>query len=127
WRVKATRIIHDDEDHNYYFENSTFELYGIPVAWVPYFYTPDNTVHQRSGILPPIPAYNSSTTGYSLAIPYYYAMSPNYDLTLTPTFTTQAGYMLEADWRQKLWNGAYEVKLYGAYDQTANDFLDEGN
>ncbi len=127
WRVKATRIIHDDIDHNYYYENSQFELYGLPVAWIPYFYTPDNTVQQRSGFLPPVPAYNSSTTGFSLAIPYYYAASPNYDLTLTPTFTTQAGYMLETDWRQKLWNGAYEVKLYGAYDPTANDFWGDRN
>lgn len=120
WRVKATRIIQDSDDHNFYYENAQFEVYGLPVAWVPYFYTPDNTVQQRSGFLQPQYAYHSGTTGYSLAVPYYYAASPNYDLTLTPEFTTQAGYLVEADWRQKLWNGAYEVKLYGAYDQEEN-------
>jgi len=127
WRVKATRIIQDNDEHNMYYENAQFEFYGIPIAWVPYFYTPDNTVQQRSGFLPPSYAYNSSTTGYSLAIPYYYAASPNYDLTITPEFTTQAGYLLQTDWRQKLWNGAYEIKLAGAYDQTANDFWGDRN
>ncbi len=94
-----------------------FEVYGIPVAWVPYFYTPDNTVQQRSGFMQPQYAYHSSTTGYSLAIPYYYAASPELRPDGDAEFTTQAGYMLAADWRQKLWNGAYEVKLYGAYNQ----------
>jgi LPS-assembly protein len=127
WRVKAARVIQDSDDHNFYYENATVEFYGIPVAWIPYFYTPDNTVQQRSGFLQPQYAVHSGTTGYSLAIPYYYAASPNYDLTLTPTFTTQAGYLMETDWRQKLWNGAYEVKLYGSYDQEASDFLNKKN
>ncbi len=127
WRVKATRVIQDSEDHNIYYENAMFEVYGVPVAWVPYFYTADNTVQQRSGFMQPQYAYHSSTTGYSFAVPYYYAASPNYDLTVTPEFTTQAGYMLATDWRQKLWNGAYEVKLYGSYDETANNFWGDRN
>ncbi len=127
WRIKATRIIQDTEEHNIYYENAQFEFYGIPIAWVPYFYTPDNTVQQRSGFMPPSYMYNSATTGYSLAIPYYYAASPNYDLLITPEFTTQAGYLLQTDWRQKLWNGSYEIKLAGAYDQTANDFWGDRN
>jgi LPS-assembly protein len=127
WRVKATRVVQDSNDHNFYYEDALFEFYGIPVAWVPYFYTPDNTVQQRSGFLQPQYAMHSSTTGYSLTIPYYYAASPNYDITLSPTVTTQAGYLMETDWRQKLWNGAYEVKLYGSYDRTADDFWGDRN
>jgi LPS-assembly protein len=127
WRIKAKRIIQDKDDQNFYYEDATLELFGIPVAWVPYFYTPDNTVKQRSGFLPPVYAYNSSTLGYSLTVPYYWGISPNYDLTLTPTFTTQAGYMMQADWRQRLWNGAYEVKLAGAFNDNAQDFLGDRN
>ncbi|MGO9460387.1 MAG: LPS-assembly protein LptD [Rhodomicrobium sp.] len=127
WRVKATRIIQDKDDHNFYYENAQFEFYGIPIAWVPYFYTPDNTVKQRSGFLTPTYSYNSSTLGYAVAIPYYYAISPNYDLTLTPEFTTKAGYLMQADWRQRLWNGAYEVKLAGAYNQNSDDFWGDRN
>jgi LPS-assembly protein len=127
WRVKATRVVQDNNDHNFYYEDALVEVYGIPVAWVPYFYTPDNTVQQRSGFLQPQYSFHSSTTGYSLTVPYYYAASPNYDITLSPTITTQAGYLMEADWRQKLWNGAYEVKLYGSFDPTANDFWGDRN
>jgi LPS-assembly protein len=127
WRVKATRIVQDKDDQNLYYENATFEFYGVPVAWVPYFYTPDNTVKQRSGFLAPTYSYNSSTLGYAVAVPYYYAVSPNMDLTLTPEFTSQAGYLLQAEWRQKLWNGAYEIKLAGAYNNSADDFFGDRN
>jgi LPS-assembly protein len=127
WRIKATRIIQDKDDQNIYYEDATFEFYGIPIAWVPYFYTPDNTVKQRSGFLTPEYSYHSSTTGYSVAVPYYYAVSPSADLTLTPVYTSQAGYLMEADWRQRLWNGSYEVKLYGAFNDNADDFLGDRN
>jgi LPS-assembly protein len=127
WRIKASRIIQDKDEHNFYYEDSVLEFYGIPVAWVPFFYTPDNTVKQRSGFLTPTYSYNSSTLGYAVAIPYYYAVSPTADLTVTPEFTSQAGYLLQTEWRQKLWNGAYEVKLAGAYNNSADDFFGDRN
>ena len=34
---------------------------------------------------------------------------------------------MQADWRQRLWNGAYEVKLAGAYNDSAQDFFDDRN
>jgi LPS-assembly protein len=126
WRVKAARIIQDKVDQNIYYENAQFEIYGIPVAWVPYFYTPDPSVKQRSGFLAPQYLHDTNL-GYAVAIPYYYAISPNYDLTLTPEFTTSAGYLMRADWRQRLWNGAYEVKLAGAFNNNAQDFSDDRN
>jgi LPS-assembly protein len=122
WRIKATRVIQDKEDQNIYFEDTRFELFGVPIAWLPYFYIPDPSVKQRSGFLAPQYRHDSMT-GYALTVPYYYAISPNYDLTLSPTFTTKAGYLMEADWRQRLWNGAYEVKFAGVYNDNANDFV----
>ena len=126
WRVKSERVIDDKTDQNVYYENSVFEVFGIPVAWIPWFYTPDPSVKQRSGFLAPSYAADSSL-GYMLAIPYYWGISPNYDLTLTPEFTTKAGYLMQADWRQRLWNGAYEVKLAGAFNDQAQDFLGDRN
>lgn len=122
WRVKSTKIIHDKAEQNIYYENAQFEVFGIPVAWVPYFYMPDPQVKQRSGFL--MPYYSSSSQlGYTVAVPYYYAASPNYDLTLTPEFTTNAGYLMQTEWRQRLWDGAYKINLAGAYNDNAGDFV----
>ena len=119
-------MIDDKTDQNVYYENSVFEVFGIPVAWIPWFYTPDPSVKQRSGFLAPSYGVDSSL-GYMIGIPYYWAISPNYDLTLMPEFTTKAGYLMQADWRQRLWNGAYEVKLAGAFNDQAQDFLGDRN
>jgi LPS-assembly protein len=127
WRVKATRVIHDKEQQTIYYENAQFELYGVPIAWTPYFYTPDPTVKQQTGFMAPVYGTSSNTLGYFVTVPFYWAIAPDYDLTLSPTFTTKAGYLMEADWRQRLWNGSYEIKLDGAYNDSAQDFLGDRN
>ncbi len=126
WRIKSERVIDDKTDENVYYENSVFEVFGIPVAWIPWFYTPGPDVKQRSGMLAPSYAVDSNL-GYMVAIPYYWGISPNYDLTLTPEITTKAGYLMQADWRQRLWNGAYQVQLAGAFNDEAQDFLGDRN
>jgi LPS-assembly protein len=39
WQVKAARIIHNNAERTIYYENATLELAGIPVAYLPYFWT----------------------------------------------------------------------------------------
>ena len=41
----------------------------------------------------------SSTNGIDVALPYYFNLAPNYDLTLTPRIMTRRGAMLTADYR----------------------------
>ncbi len=41
WQVKAVRIIHDQTEKMIYFEDASIEFFGKPVAWFPYFSTPD--------------------------------------------------------------------------------------
>ncbi len=119
WRVKAARVIHNKAEQNIYYENASFEFFGVPVSWIPYFYHPDPTVKRRSGFL--LPSFGTSEElGFSFGVPYYYAPSPHYDLTLKPTVTTKAGFLLETEYRQKLSNGGYRVELSGAYDDDPN-------
>src|SRR5258706_3999615 len=126
WRVKATRVIKDKADQNTNIENSDFQIYEIPVAWVPYFYTPDPSVKQRSGFM--APQYSHSTSlGYTVTIPYYYALSPNYDLTLTSEFTRNAGILMQPEWRPSVWNASYTVKIASAYNDNAADFFGDRN
>jgi LPS-assembly protein len=121
WRVKATKITHSKEEQNIYYENAQLEMFGIPVAWVPYFYMPDPTAKRRSGFLMPYFS-NSSQLGFTSAVPYYYSISPSADITLTPEITTKAGYLLQAEYRQKLFDGAYKLSLAGVYNDNADDF-----
>lgn len=124
WRIKATKIIHKKAEQNIYYENAKLEFFGVPIVYVPYFYHADPTVKRRSGFL--TPAYGNSTElGFTTEIPYYYAFSPSYDLTVTPVVTTEAGFLIKADWRQKLDTGSYRIRVSGVYDDTPNEFIDE--
>jgi LPS-assembly protein len=116
WQVKGARIIHDQNEKMLYFENAQLEFFGVPMAYMPYFSTPDPTVKRKTGFL--MPAYTSSTAfGTGVEVPFYWAIAQDYDATFTPRFTTQQGVLLQAEFRQRLMNGSYQIRAYGI-DQT---------
>ena len=53
WQVKGARIIHDQTEKMLYFENAQLEFFGVPMAYMPYFSTPDPTVKRKTGFLMP--------------------------------------------------------------------------
>lgn len=120
WAIRANKITHDKKEKNIYFENGAFEVFGVPVAWVPYFYYPDPTVKRRTGFLMPEMRY-SKDLGFTGALPYYYVISPSMDLTITPEFTSKAGTLLKGEWRQRLEHGGYRIDVAGAYDNDPAD------
>jgi LPS-assembly protein len=112
WQVKGARIIHDQNDKMLYFESAQLEFFGVPMAYLPYFSTPDPTVKRKTGFL--MPAFSeASTYGYALETPFYWAIAPDYDATFSPRFTTKQGVLLQAEFRQRLINGSYQIRAYG--------------
>jgi LPS-assembly protein len=123
WQVKAARIIHNQTEKMIYFEDATIEFFGVPLAYFPYFATPDPSVKRKSGFLMPTYSYNSSKYGYAIEVPYYLALAPNYDLTLSPQITTRQGPMLQAEWRHRLVNGYYSIRAAGIYQLDKDAFI----
>jgi LPS-assembly protein len=117
WQVKGARIIHDQQEKMLYFEEARLEFFGTPIAYLPFFSAPDPTVKRKSGFLIPW-ATQSTATGFGVEVPYYWALAPDYDLTLTPRVMTRQGVLMQAEFRQRLINGAYEIRAYGI-DQAA--------
>ena len=124
WCISATRIIHDQEAATLTYQDAYFQIYGQPIFYLPYFQSPDPTVKRKSGFLTPDYGH-SSTLGYITGIPYFFNLAPNYDATIEPIYFSDQGLFLKAEWRQRLANGQYNVKLAGI-DQNVND-LPGGN
>lgn len=121
WRVRAKKIIHNNSEQTVYYEDATLELFGMPIAWLPYFSTPDPSVKRKSGVL--APRYIASNKlGAGVAIPLYWALAPNYDLTVTPTLLSRQGVLGTAEWRHRLLNGAYSVRASGIFQQDPDAF-----
>ena len=112
WQVKGARIIHDQTEKMLYFENAQLEFFGVPMAYMPYFSTPDPTVKRKTGFL--MPAFSeASTYGYGVETPFYWSIAPDYDATFSPRFTTRQGVLFQGEFRQRLLNGAYQIRAYG--------------
>jgi LPS-assembly protein len=112
WQVKGARIIHDQSEKMLYFENAQLEFFGVPMTYLPYFSTPDPTVKRKTGFLMPIPS-TASGYGYGIETPFYWAIAPDYDLTLNPRFTTRQGVLFQGEFRQRLMDGSYQIRAYG--------------
>lgn len=121
WQVKGARIIHDQTEKMMYFEDARIEFFGVPLAYIPYFSTPDPTVKRKTGFL--MPAYSSQTNyGFGIETPFYWAIAPDYDATITPRYTTKQGLLLQGEFRQRLVDGAYQIRAYGINQQDPNAY-----
>jgi len=121
WQVKAARITHNEGERMLYFHNASIEFFGQPIAYLPYFSAPDPTVKKKSGWLMPIFS-SSSKYGFAAQAPYYWVLAPDRDVTITPTITTKQGPMMQAEYRQRLVNGAFSIRGAGIFQQDREVF-----
>ena len=112
WQVKGARIIHDQTDKMMYFENAQLEFFGVPMAYLPYFSTPDPTVKRKTGFLMPYIT-SVSTYGFGVETPFYWAIAPDYDATFSPRITSRQGVLFQGEFRQRLIDGSYQIRAYG--------------
>jgi len=124
WCVGARRIIHDQQAGTISYQDAEFRLFGTTVAYLPYFEHPDPSVKRKTGFLAPGFG-NSNDLGFFTEIPYYFALSPQFDFLFNPRYMTDQGVMWQGEWRHKLASGEYTVS-FAAIDQDA-DKLPSGN
>src|ERR1700722_9022061 len=115
WQVNGARIIHDQTDKMLYFENAQLEFFGVPIAYLPYGSAPDPTVKKKTGFL--MPEIKTGTSGYSIETPFFWNIAPDYDATFDPRYTTKEGVLFQAEFRQRLLNGSYQIRAYGIAQQ----------
>jgi LPS-assembly protein len=107
WQLKAREMTDDKDLQRLEFRDATMEVDGFPVFYTPYMSAPDPSVKRADGFL--MPSFGgSSEVGFHIATPYYLTLGPSADLTVIPRFTTEAGQVLAADYRQRFSNGYLE-------------------
>jgi len=121
WQVKGARVIHDQTEKMMYFEDARIEFFGVPLAYIPYFSTPDPTVKRKTGFL--MPGFTQNTnTGFGVETPFYWAIAPDYDATISPRYTSKQGLLMQGEFRQRLMDGAYQIRAYGINQQDRSAF-----
>ena len=111
WEIRAARVTHDQEERQIYFDHAQFRVAGMPIAWIPRLRMPDPTLDRATGFLNPR-LRTTSDLGPGIKIPYFIALGPSRDLTLTPYIAARNSQTLELRYRQAFRTG--EIELNGA-------------
>ena len=121
WSLKSNKITHDKIKKTIYYKNATLKIYDIPIFYFPRFFHPDPTVKRQSGFLPPFFT-NSTTLGVGSALPYYWAISENKDLTFTPKIYTKENALFLNEYRQAFRNGflTLDTSYHSGYNNTSS-------
>lgn len=114
WQIKAYKVVHDERTKDIEYKDAFFEVYGVPVAYSPYFAHPDPSVKRRSGFLTPSPG-RSSRLGFVYKQPYYYVIDDQSDITVTPFYTQEDGMIGLSEYREEFSNGSLSVKTSASY------------
>jgi LPS-assembly protein len=126
WRIKAQKIIWNGRTKTVRFERSRFEFFGLSLFTLPAFEIADPTIRRKSGFLTPSVRFDSEL-GVGVSVPFYLALAPTYDLTLTGTGYTEQGFLGEAEWRQRFNTGSYSVKIAGIHQTDPGAFDDQNS
>lgn len=113
WQIRALSAVQDTEHKKIEYYDAIMEMYGVPVAYFPYFWHPDPSVKRASGLL--LPSFGSSRyLGAFYAQPYYAVIDDQSDLTVTPMITTKSGVQLSGEYRYRFNAGTLSVFGSGA-------------
>lgn len=109
WEIRSRKVVHDQLERQIYFDHAQFRVAGLPVAWFPRLRMPDPTLKRATGFLKPT-LRTTSGLGTGLKLPYFVAIGPSKDLTITPYLSTRAGRTLELRYRQAFASGTVEIE-----------------
>ena len=103
WALRAKQVIHDKQDATIVYKNATFEAWGMPVLYTPYFSHPDGTIEQKSGFLTPQFGFGSDY-GFNFMMPYYWVIDPSLDVTAGLRLFSSSNPQLNLEMRKRFKN-----------------------
>ena len=107
WTIRAKKIEHNNAKKTIYYHNAVMKIYDFPVFYFPKFFHPDPTVKRQSGFLMPQFSDNSMV-GFGSTIPYFWAISKDRDMTITPKLYAKENILILNEYRQAF-NNAFLI------------------
>ncbi len=99
WQIQSKKIRHNLAKKTIYYDNAVLKVYDFPIFFFPKFSHPDPTVKRRSGFLIPSLS-NSTTVGSGFNLPYFWGISDDRDITVTPKIYFNENPVILAEYRQ---------------------------
>ncbi len=114
WQIRARTATDDEEHQRIEYTDAELQMFGVPVAYLPYFWHASPTAKRESGLL--VPSFGvSSHIGAFLAQPYYWVLDDQSDATFTPMITSRGGPELSLEYRRRFNSGFINFDASTAY------------
>ncbi len=121
WILRAATIHIDNESDVGTAEGALLTFKGVPLLPIPYLSFPLSD-KRKSGFMPPTLGLDN-VNGAVFALPYYWNVAPNLDVTLTPTIMSKRGVNLASELRYLQTDYSGQVRL----DLMPSDLLRDSN
>ncbi|KQM67006.1 MULTISPECIES: LPS-assembly protein LptD [unclassified Sphingomonas] len=121
WKITALKVRYDPTRKRIRYTGAGLTIFGLPTIPLPSF---SHSIGDGSdsGLLAPSIRLDR-VNGLEVAVPYYFNLAPNRDLTITPHVFTAVLPMLQADYRSLTTKGAYRVQGYGTVSRRSDDLV----
>ncbi|MEZ9199673.1 LPS assembly protein LptD [Shewanella sp. 10N.286.54.B9] len=97
WLLEADKIKIDSTEEWGEIWDAKLKIGGVPIMYIPYMTIPVSD-KRKSGFL--FPSFSTSTTnGVEFAVPYYWNIAPEFDLTFTPNYMSARGLYTKTEFR----------------------------
>ena len=120
WAITAAQVTYDPNADRVRFRGGRMQIFGVTLPLLPIFsIATGGDAGGISGVLVPEISV-SHKRGLEVALPYYYRLGPNRDLTLTPHVYTGVLPAIEAKYRELNRVGAFQIGgfvTYGTIEQ----------
>ncbi len=121
WEMKSGQVKTDHDEQKVEYDDVPLEMMGLPVLYTPYFSHPTPNADAKSGFL--LPTYSrNSNLGLTVQTPYYFALSPDREATVTPFMTSDEGLVMMGEYRQLFDDGYFQAEASITYPKERDDF-----
>ena len=111
WRIEGEKITLDQANNRGTARNVSLRVADVPIIYLPWFSFPLGDERQTGMLIPAISS--SEDGGLDIALPWYWNLAPNYDMTITPRLISGRGGMLETE--NRYMNSSFTSSLNLAY------------
>lgn len=104
WQMRARTATDDEQHQRIEYTDAELQIYGVPVAYFPYFFNASPSAKRESGLLVPSMGVSTHIGGF-FAQPYYWVIDDQSDATFTPMITTHGGPEISLEYRHRFNSG----------------------
>ena len=97
WQIRAHQLRLDTAAGEGIGRGAVIDIEGVPIAYLPWISFPLNDARKSGFLFPEFST--SSRSGAMLATPWYWNIAPSQDATLTPTYYSNRGLDMSAQYR----------------------------